>query len=380
MATAERAPKPIRCTLFSRGLCRLGDLCPWAHGASELLPPVAAAAVVNATVSVAAAAAAQQAATQTTDHASIWSQLNMPPPTVDTPMMKTLMSGKANVEQALADQPEQMSEQSSGGFGEMLSALSAELPSRAWADLGPSSKAPAQLYPGECGFALHQDDDNPFWTPFGGIHPDVEELCQRFDIDERAMKRLNECMCTRRLDTWTEDLERLWEDCEHSKNKGTNPTALLMKKVTDMYNGVFVAKTGKDKDVRDLAKKYKFDDEAKRRLEEAVVLKDPDEKKKILKEMHAHLDITHNTSKCVMRLLSYIMKDRPLPHPTEGPKGKGEGKGKGKDDDRKGKGKGDRDRDDRDRDRDRDRRDDRRDRRDDRRRDSRSRSRGRRRD
>jgi len=339
------------------------------------MPPVAAAAVVNASATMAATNAAQQALPPTTDHTSIWSKLNMPPPTVDTPMMKTLMGGNSSVAELVPDQSSQIQDQSGGGFGEMLSALSAELPSQTWADLAPSSKSPAALYPGECGFALHQDDDNPFWTPFGGIHPDVEELCQRFDIDERAMKRLNECMSTRRLDTWTEDLERLWEDCEHSKTKGTNPTALLMKKVTDMYNGTFVAKTGKDKDVRDLAKKYKFDEEARRRLEEALVLKDPEVKKKILKEMGPHLDITHNTSKCVMRLLSFIMKDRPLPHPSDsGPKGD-KGKGKGKDDKGKGKGKG-KDRDERDRSRDRDRDRDR-DRRDRRRSNTRSRSRSR---
>merc|ERR1712066_1013253 len=88
------------------------------------------------------------------------------------------------------------------------------------------------------GFSLHGEGD---WVPFGGIHPDIEEFCEHYGIDERATERLNEIMTQRRQSTWNEDLARFWEDCETAKsNPRHNPTRLVMKKVTDMYNGTFV--------------------------------------------------------------------------------------------------------------------------------------------
>jgi len=165
------------------------------------------------------------------------------------------------------------------------------------------------------GFNYHKDDKNPGWVPFGGIHPDIEEFCEHFKIDERGMTRLNECMTQRRKDTWDDDLARLWEDCEGCQR---NPTALVMKKVSDMYAGTFVGiLQGKNPEVIAIGKKYKLDVEAKRRLEEALMKRDEAERKQILADMDLHLAATSNTSKCVMRLLSFLMKGNPMPAPPK---------------------------------------------------------------
>eukprot|EP00928_Gymnodinium_smaydae_P094354 TRINITY_DN7910_c0_g1_i1.p1 TRINITY_DN7910_c0_g1~~TRINITY_DN7910_c0_g1_i1.p1 ORF type:complete len:306 (-),score=72.14 TRINITY_DN7910_c0_g1_i1:362-1279(-) len=224
--------------------------------------------------------------------------------------------------------------------------------------------------------------------PFDGVHPEIEEMCQRYNVDERAMRRLNTCMKERRQDTWTEDMEKLWEVCEGARN---NPSALLMKKVNDMYAGTFLGKIKvKDAKVQELAKKYKLDDMAKQQLAEALIHRE-EQRTYILTNVERHLETANSASKTVMRLLSFIMKNQPLPEPNGGGGGRRDDRGRGgggdrdrdRDSDRRG---GDRDRDerrggDRDRgDRDQDRRggggDSRRSRsrsRDDRRRRSRSR-------
>merc|ERR1712137_1526770 len=197
---------------------------------------------------------------------------------------------------------------------------------------------------------------------FDGIHPEIEEFCEHFNIDDRAKHRFNTCMTSRREETWAEDMARLYEDCEHAMTKKSNPTALLMKKVSDMYKGTFVGKKPvKDKEVREFGAKYNIDAEARHRLEEALTFKEPEEKTQILNDIAPHLEASNSTSKCVMRMLSYIMKNQPLPKaPEKGKKGKGKGKDKDKDDrwrdDRRGDrgdrgrgDRGDRDRGDRDR-------------------------------
>merc|ERR1712048_150196 len=167
-------------------------------------------------------------------------------------------------------------------------------------------------------------------------------FCEEFGIDERGKKRLNDCMTQRRRDTWNEDLARLWEDAEEAKG---NPTRLVMKKVTDMYNGTFVGYVAcKDKDVLKLSKKYKIDKRATRTLAEAMErLKSEEAKSKALLEIDKHLETSNKPSQCCMRLLSFVMTGQPLPPPPKpredngngDAESKGKGKSKGRDRDTK---------------------------------------------
>merc|ERR1719464_74814 len=102
------------------------------------------------------------------------------------------------------------------------------------------------------------------------IDPEVRELGDYFNIEDRWIKRLNETM-KRRKDTKSQDLAKLYEVLERARS----PTGLLTVKIGEMECGQFVGKVKPDKDVERLARKFKLDDYVKSRLTElAVRLKD----------------------------------------------------------------------------------------------------------
>merc|ERR1712217_872748 len=85
-----------------------------------------------------------------------------------------------------------------------------------------------------------------------------------------------------------------------------------------MYNGTFVGAVAiKDADIIRLARKFKLDKEAQRRLEEAVMRLEKEEKDKTMHEIEKHLETSNATSKCVMRLLSFIMTGKKIPKAPE---------------------------------------------------------------
>jgi len=95
------------------------------------------------------------------------------------------------------------------------------------------------------------------------ILPEVQELCDYFNIEERWIKRLNETMRKRR-DTLTEDIEKLYETLETARS----PTGLLTVKIGEMESGRFIGKVKPDKDVERIARKFKLDDHVASRLTE----------------------------------------------------------------------------------------------------------------
>merc|ERR1719373_25166 len=98
------------------------------------------------------------------------------------------------------------------------------------------------------------------------IDPDVRELGDYFNIEERWIKRLNETM-RKRKDTKEQDIAKLYEVLERARS----PTGLLTVKIGEMECGQFVGKIKPDKDVEALARKYKLDEHVKSRLTELVV-------------------------------------------------------------------------------------------------------------
>merc|ERR1719264_1363469 len=102
------------------------------------------------------------------------------------------------------------------------------------------------------------------------IDPDVQELGDYYNIEDRWIKRLNETM-VKRKDTKEQDLAKLYEVLD----KARSPTGLLTVKIGEMESGQFVGKVKPDKDVERLARKFKLDEYVKSRLTElAVRLKD----------------------------------------------------------------------------------------------------------
>merc|ERR1719369_2619450 len=98
------------------------------------------------------------------------------------------------------------------------------------------------------------------------IDPDVKELGDYFNIEDRWVKRLNETM-KKRKDTKGQDIAKLYEVLERARS----PTGLLTVKIGEMECGRFVGKIKPDKDVERLARKFKLDDHVTSRLTEVVV-------------------------------------------------------------------------------------------------------------
>lgn len=98
------------------------------------------------------------------------------------------------------------------------------------------------------------------------IDPDIRELGDYFNIEERWVVRLNDTM-KKRQDTKAQDLEKLYEVLE----KARSPTGLLTVQIGKMECGQFVGKIKPDKDVERLARKFKLDDPVASRLTELKV-------------------------------------------------------------------------------------------------------------
>merc|ERR1719220_2831625 len=98
------------------------------------------------------------------------------------------------------------------------------------------------------------------------IDPDVRELGDYFNIEDRWIKRLNETM-KKRQETKEQDIAKLYEVLERARS----PTGLLTVKIGEMECGQFVGKIKPDKDVERLARKFKLDDHVTSRLTELVV-------------------------------------------------------------------------------------------------------------
>merc|ERR1719512_341611 len=98
------------------------------------------------------------------------------------------------------------------------------------------------------------------------LDPEVRELGEYFNIEDRWIRRLNQVI-KKRQDTKSQDLAKLYEVLERARS----PTGLLTVKIGEMECGQFVGKIKPDKDVERLARKFKLDDHVTSRLTELVV-------------------------------------------------------------------------------------------------------------
>merc|ERR1719373_1075850 len=98
------------------------------------------------------------------------------------------------------------------------------------------------------------------------VDPEVRELGDYFNIEDRWIKRLNETMKKRR-DTKEQDIAKLYEVLERPRS----PTGLLTVKIGEMECGQFVGKIQPDRLVERLARKFKLDEHVTSRLTELAV-------------------------------------------------------------------------------------------------------------
>lgn len=108
--------------------------------------------------------------------------------------------------------------------------------------------------------------ETPQKEPEDEIDPEVRELGDYFNIEDRWIRRLNETM-RKRQETKSQDIAKLYEVLERARS----PTGLLTVKIGEMECGQFVGKIKPDKDVERLARKFKLDDHVTSRLTELVV-------------------------------------------------------------------------------------------------------------
>merc|ERR1719293_576476 len=148
-------------------------------------------------------------------------------------------------------------------------------------------------------------------TPVQTINPDVQDLADHFGLDERITKQLNDEM-VKRKDTHDGDMHALWDILETARV----PAGLLSVKIKEMQDGVFVGQPKIDKDVREMQRMYRLDDQATRKLAEALQNR-PQTRKEDVEIIHKHLETSNKPSARVMMMLGKLRSGESLGEPDK---------------------------------------------------------------
>jgi len=144
------------------------------------------------------------------------------------------------------------------------------------------------------------------------IDPEVQELAHHFKLDERITKDLDVQMKTRKQ-TFDDDLTALWEILEGARH----PAGLLRVKIREMEEGSFRGTATPDRAVEDAAKKFNLDAQASAKL--AEVLGKRDDRKKDLRQICKHLELSNKPSSLVMLMLKDLRAGLPVKDPEYPP-------------------------------------------------------------
>jgi len=128
------------------------------------------------------------------------------------------------------------------------------------------------------------------------IDTEVSELAHHFKLDDRITKDLDTEMKKRRK-TFDDDMSSLWEILEGARN----PAGLLRVKIREMEEGTFRGTATPDRDVEEMAKKFGLDAQASAKL--AEVLGKREDRKKDLRQICKHLELSNKPSSLVMLML-----------------------------------------------------------------------------
>jgi len=139
------------------------------------------------------------------------------------------------------------------------------------------------------------------------IDPDVADLCDYYQIEDRIMLKLNEAMKGRK-DTFVGDMEKLWKELETARS----PPGLLMAMIRQMNEGKFVGKVPPSKEVQRLIEKYRLDEDARTKLAD-FIFKRPDTAKQDLFEIERRLDTSGRPSATVMTMIVKLQRGERLP-------------------------------------------------------------------
>lgn len=163
----------------------------------------------------------------------------------------------------------------------------------------PNEQAPVGMGPSAVGGA-------------GLIDPDVQELCDYFNIEERHARKLSDIM-KKRQDTFEADIYRLYDVLE----RANSPAGLLVVKMREMEEGTFVGKVKPDADLLAVSKKLKLDEQAEGKLADILARYDEDRRKEYVKEIEKHLEVSNRPSAMAMMLLKKLGAGEPLGRPGQ---------------------------------------------------------------
>merc|ERR550537_1170510 len=125
-----------------------------------------------------------------------------------------------------------------------------------------------------------EDPDRPRTFYELAKDPDIVELFDHFQIDTRHLERFCRCM-EKRQETFEGDMLKIWELCEQARS----PEGMLVSKIKEMEDGIFVGKTVPDKELLAISKKYKLDKEAEAKLCDVLAKYDKEKKREYMEEI-----------------------------------------------------------------------------------------------
>mmetsp|Transcript_25179 Transcript_25179/g.57900 ORF Transcript_25179/g.57900 Transcript_25179/m.57900 type:complete len:286 (-) Transcript_25179:35-892(-) len=142
------------------------------------------------------------------------------------------------------------------------------------------------------------------------VDPDVQELGDYFNIEDRHVKRLNELMKGRKA-TFEADLLRLYDVLERAHS----PAGLLVVKMREMEEGTFIGKAKPCPKLSSMIKKFKLDGEAEGKLADILARYDEDKRQDYLGQLERHLEASNKPSAMAMMLLKKLGDGQPLGRP-----------------------------------------------------------------
>lgn len=147
---------------------------------------------------------------------------------------------------------------------------------------------------------------------FREVLPEVKEIQSKYRLDDRIIRDLDMQM-KKRLDTLKDDLAALQEILSGARN----PAGLLRIKIREMEEGTFRGTATPDRDVGHIAKKFGLDANAAAKL--AEVLGKRDDKKKDIRQLTKHLELSNRPSSLVMMMLKDMRAGMPIKDPNYPP-------------------------------------------------------------
>merc|ERR1719247_2605022 len=156
-----------------------------------------------------------------------------------------------------------------------------------------------------------EEDPNRARTSFElAKDPDIVELFDHFQIDTRHLERFCRSMEKREL-TFEGDMLKIWELCEQARS----PEGMLVSKIKEMEDGIFVGKTVPDAELAALSKKYKLDKPAESKLSDVLAKYDKERRKEYMTEIDSHLATSARPSAMVMMFLKKLGTGQSLGKP-----------------------------------------------------------------